>query len=354
MTWVGWKNESNDPIDVILQFESERSFRAIYLDTLSSTKDSAVGFPTKIELLCYRTSSGTRTRYLFTDFPYDNQDRIEIKLEDANCRGNQLHLKMLFKGKWLALSEISFDFSFPEEDFKQDMTTEQDLENPGERLFIDLGGPKQSDQPMSQSSYDWDGNSKYLGAAIGVLVTVVVLLLIVVLVIATKERRNSMIWKGNTDSTASSRSFFPTSTYGRSPLETKAFKAFRLKEEADTLTTVLEPPIYSEPFFESNSFQYSNHWSQDLIETPVDMEIMDSSSALYACPQQLQSSNFPLTSSIKDMNVRPEELFFTYNQERSHPTTSPNNKIIHTLQLPMATNENLIPCYASTDLTRVQ
>ena len=231
--WVGWKNESLQPVEIVFDFDQPRRFSSveIYPHLPDAKKD--LGFVSRILITCRHLDR----QFEFLGFKVAN--KILLKLSSGKCIGSQLRLRLFFDDKWMALSEVSFQSEVIEEGLEDESLQQEkdmDVEEPhSTEIYVDLSSEETKlSEPSHEVDDDWWG-SRYLGVAIGILITVVVMLAIVVVVIIHRDRAHKRYSSvGNLSS--NSQTFFPTAN--------TATKRTRSSTVEDLLC-----PVYSEPVF---------------------------------------------------------------------------------------------------------
>lgn len=171
--WVGWKNESARPVELVFYFDHLRRFSTIQLFSHPKTQD--MGYVTKIGLEC------GLAKYSFTNLSPDVTE-MTLRPTDNKCQGRFVRLLLSFSGKWMALSEVTFDSQPVDEEQLVDQDVEED------KVVIDnQTNIVKTETPTTSDSF-WN-LSGYLGMAIGVFVTVIVILLIIVCIVVHKQKR---------------------------------------------------------------------------------------------------------------------------------------------------------------------
>ena len=203
-SWVGWKNESFRPIEIDFFFDRLRNVEAVKLDEHPEDDRVGMGYVTRVVMEC-RVGNATKRAFVFEDL--SSTETLEMR-PSKKCVGDNVRLLIHFHNKWLALGEVSFvsNVALEEDDderpdilgfkeHRQALNTPRNLSNEipesADDTEIDIFEvterqfPEADNEPIRD---DWE--ARYLGAAIGVLVTVIVLLLIVVVVILYRDRRS--------------------------------------------------------------------------------------------------------------------------------------------------------------------
>ena len=204
-SWVGWKNESFRPVEIDFFFDRLRNVEAVKLDEHPEDDRVGMGYVTRVVMEC-RVGNVTKRAFVFEDL--SSTETLEMR-PSKKCVGDNIKLLIHFQNKWLALGEVSFVSNVAlEEDVhdegpdrsvfkehRQALNTPRNLSNEipdfADDTEIDIFEvtEKQPSQANNEPIRD-DWEARYLGAAIGVLVTVIVLLLIVVVVILYRDRRS--------------------------------------------------------------------------------------------------------------------------------------------------------------------
>ena len=203
-SWVGWKNESFRPIEMNFFFDRLRSVEAVKLDEHPEDDRVGMGYVTRVVMEC-RVGNATKRAFVFEDL--SSTETLEMR-PSKKCVGDNIRLLIHFQNKWLALGEVSFvsnvaleesDEESPEhpgfEGHRHALNSPRNLGNEipefADDTEIDIFEVTEKQSTLANNEPirdDWE--ARYLGAAIGVLVTVIVLLLIVVVVILYRDRRS--------------------------------------------------------------------------------------------------------------------------------------------------------------------
>lgn len=106
--FVGWKNVSSKPIEVDFSLSEVRAVAEVRL--FASEDHGAVS---EVRLRC-STEPGASTDFTFSE-PIASEAASEgvkvlkLRPEGAPCLGREISLRLFFRGKWLALTEIELE-----------------------------------------------------------------------------------------------------------------------------------------------------------------------------------------------------------------------------------------------------
>ena len=103
---MGWKNQSFKPIEASFSFTEQRRFSAVRLYAHEPSPAHDLGSVTQVLLRC-APAPGEGNEFVFRDV--QETGVVELRPEGAPCVGRELSLRLFFRGKWLALSEVAFD-----------------------------------------------------------------------------------------------------------------------------------------------------------------------------------------------------------------------------------------------------
>ena len=237
-----------------------------------------LGYITRVVLRC--GGDDADGKFVFQGFKTvvgGNRDGIRLVPKGGKkCVGSRLVIGISFKGKWLAIGEVGFESSPTGEDEIVQLKEVEPLEKEKQQLldrqkeepvvpkkhmsvpmettsiaFIEEEEEEEEEEieiisptkvpsvPASGSVEDW-WESRYLGVAIGILVTVVVLLLIVVVIILHRDRLSRTRTRYSSVSNVSGNSFSAGCE--------QMYKARLYQPEASTAASA-STAVYSEPIF---------------------------------------------------------------------------------------------------------
>ena len=200
-SWVGWKNESLRPVEIHFFFDTLRSVEAVRVDEHPVDDEAGLGHITRVVMEC-RVANATRRAFVFEEL--SATEALEMR-PSKKCVGDNVRLSITFHKKWLALGEVSFvsnvaleeggENAFEEHahalntprELSDDEFREREDEDPQIDIFEET---EKRPFPTNNEPIGDDWEARYLGVAIGVLVTVIVLLLIVVVVILYRDRKS--------------------------------------------------------------------------------------------------------------------------------------------------------------------
>ena len=109
---MGWKNQSLRPIEAVFNFDQPREISAIKLNVHKIDTDKDLGFISKVMLECSMSEERLiGNAFVFSELqaPKEEEEDLVLKPSNAKCLGEHVKLRIYFKGKWLAIGEVSFE-----------------------------------------------------------------------------------------------------------------------------------------------------------------------------------------------------------------------------------------------------
>lgn len=198
--WVGWKNDTQNPLEITCEFDVVRNFTAVHIYANNMyTKDVQVFSRARVHFSVGGRYFGSRPiefNYM-TDEVSEYGRNVSIKLHHRV--GKYVKIQMFFKARWIMISEIFFVSRPARGNFSELTETEE--------LPPEAGGAPHHD---SSSGYMHDGaalgdknhrnlvvtdvseeprGQEYVALVIGVLIAVIILLVSAILLIVWRARR---------------------------------------------------------------------------------------------------------------------------------------------------------------------
>ncbi|XP_042876662.1 discoidin domain-containing receptor 2-like isoform X2 [Penaeus japonicus] len=198
--WVGWKNDTQNPLEIICEFDVVRNFTAMHIYANNMyTKDVQVFSRARVLFSVGGRYFGSRPieyNYM-TDEVSEYGRNVSIKLHHRV--GKYVKIQLFFKARWIMVSEIFFVSRPARGNFSELTETEE--------LPPEAGGAPHHD---SSSGYMHDGaalgdknhrnlvvtdvseeprGQEYVALVIGVLIAVIILLVSAILLIVWRARR---------------------------------------------------------------------------------------------------------------------------------------------------------------------
>ncbi|XP_042211564.1 discoidin domain-containing receptor 2-like [Homarus americanus] len=188
--WVGWKNESHRPIEILCEFDVVRNFSSIHVFANNMhTKDVQVF--SRAQRIYF---SGTEEYHYMQDQVSEYGRNVTIKLHQRMAK--YVKIQLFFQAKWILISEIFFLSTPAQGNFSVETGVDDD---PPDRRGVSLMTPPLGtstsgrpsarrtirivtdipDQPRGQGT--WPGDR--------VLVAVIILLVSAILLIVWRSRR---------------------------------------------------------------------------------------------------------------------------------------------------------------------
>ncbi|GJQ79555.1 hypothetical protein Trydic_g16401 [Trypoxylus dichotomus] len=185
-SWIGWKNETREgPIEIIFEFDKIREFSSVVIHCNNQfAKEVSVFSRAKVLFSVggKRYKGEPITYDYMEDRVFDDARNVSIKLHHRV--GRFVKLQLYFGGKWMLISEVTFNSAVVSGNFTEE---EDEME------------PLQKDQIVTADGTDGknivsavntpSGFGQYLGVVVGLLSVLAVLMIAVVAFIVIQQRR---------------------------------------------------------------------------------------------------------------------------------------------------------------------
>lgn len=188
--WVGWKNETRvGPIEIVFEFDKVREFTSVEVHCNNQfMKDVLVFAKAKVSFsVGGKRYKGEPISYDYIeDRIFDTARNVSIKLHHRV--GRFVKLQLYFGGKWMLISEVTFNSVVVTGNFTEEEVEEEDgTETQQKEEIITAEGTDGKNVVSAVNTPS--GLGQYLGVVVGLLSVLAVLMVAVVAFIVIQQRR---------------------------------------------------------------------------------------------------------------------------------------------------------------------